>query len=268
MTSRFVQNSIRFVWLACAAVSLAACQTPSAPPLVTAADSLAFDMTEAAGGLRAWAEVPTVRFDWVVRTDSAELRRVRHLWDRVGDRARVEWPVGQDSVMVALISPDTFAPASPAGSVALSAGGTTEMLSGNAALDGLRDAHARWVNDTYWMIAHLKVFDPGVTRALAPDSGAAVLALSFGDVGLTPGDRYWLRTGADGMTGWTYLLEGDTTAARWTWSEPRAVDGAASPVRVWTVKRKTGDAVEIVTEPLVPPAADPALFQDLAPRLG
>lgn len=269
LASRYVQN-YRLVPVLAVFLCLAiGCELPSAPPMETAADSLAMRLIDASGGMDAWNALPALRFDWVVQTDSAELRRVHHLWDRAGDQARVEWSVGQDSVMVAVISPDTFSPESPAGSAGLTVGGVTETLSGSAALDALRDAYARWVNDTYWMIAPLKVFDPGVTRALEPDSGAATLALSFGQVGLTPGDRYWLRLGAaDQMTGWTYLLEGDTTATRWTWSDPQRVPSPGGAVTVWATKRKDGDVVEIVTKPMEVPALDEALFTDLAPRLG
>lgn len=244
------------------------CQTSTRPALETPADSLAARLVEASGGFDAWAALPALRWDWVVQTDSAELRRVAHLWDRAGDHARVEWSGGGDTTLVAVISPGTFDPAAPAGMVARSVGsGTPEPLTGDDALDGLRDAHARWVNDAYWMLAPLKTFDPGVTRALAPDSGASVLALSFGQVGLTPGDRYWLRLGADGgMAGWTYLLEGDTTATRWTWAEPVTVAGPKGDVRLWASKRKDGDPVEIRTEPLAVPPLD-GLFSDLAPRL-
>ena len=263
--SRRVQNS----WLVGLAVALGACQTPSDPPLETPADSLAQRLVDASGGHAAWAALPALRFDWVVQTDSAELVRVRHLWDRAGDRARVEWSAGQDSTLVAVMAPGVFDPGSPAGSAALTVSdGPPEVLSGDAALDALRDAHARWVNDTYWMIAPVKTFDPGVDRALAPDSGAATLALSFGRVGLTPGDRYWLRLGDDGaMEGWTYVLEGDSAATRWTWTDPRTVSGPRGDVTVWATKRKDGEPVEIVTRPLRVPAFDDATFADLAPRL-
>ena len=266
MPSRFVQNYAAALALA-ATTGLAACASPDAPRLETAADSLAHRLVEASGGLAAWDAVPAVRFDWVVRTDSAELRRVRHLWDKAGDRARVEWPVGVDSTMVAVIRPGAFTPDAPGGLAALTVGGATTPLSGDDALDALRDAHARWVNDTYWMIAPLKTFDPGVTRALAPDSGDATLALSFGRVGLTPGDRYWLRVGPGGeMTGWTYLLEGDTVSTRWTWAAPAEVPVPGGRARVWARKRNA-DGVEIVTRPLDLPALDDAAFESLAPRL-
>lgn len=246
------------------------CESPSRPTVETAGDSLAVRLIEASGGFTAWDALPALRWDWVVQTDSAELRRVRHLWDRAGDRARVEWSTGEDTTLVAVITPGTFDPDAPDGAVARSVGGgAPEPLAGDAALDGLRDAHARWVNDAYWMLAPLKTFDPGVTRDAAPDSGAAVLALSFGEVGLTPGDRYWLRLAEDGaLAGWTYWLEGDTSATRWTWSDPVDVEGPKGSVRLWATKRKDGAEVSILTRPLDVPAFDETTFSDLAPRLG
>ena len=266
--SSSVHNSIPAALLVALVVLAAGCQGAQRPAIETPADSLAARLVEASGGFEAWAALPALRWDWVVRTDSAELVRVAHLWDRAGDQARVEWGAGADTTLVAVISPGAFDPEAPDGMVAQTvAGGAPEPLSGDRALDGLRDAHARWVNDAYWMIAPLKTFDPGVTRALAPDSGDAVLALSFGDVGLTPGDRYWLRLDADGgIAGWTYLLEGDTTATRWAWAEPVDVSGPRGDIRLWASKRKEGDPVEIRTEPLAVPDLD-GMFSDLAPRL-
>ena len=257
-------------WAAVGALLLATgCQDAARPALRTPADSLAASLVEASGGFEAWDALPALRWDWVVQNDSAELRRVAHLWDRAGDRARVEWSGRQDTTLVAVIAPGSFDPDAPAGLVARTIGdGPTETLSGTDALDELRAAHTRWVNDAYWMLAPLKTFDPGVRRTTAPDSGEAVLELSFLEVGLTPSDRYWMRLGPDGgITGWTYVLEGDPTPTRWTWAEPVDVTGPAGPVRLWTSKRKDGTPLEIRTEPLPVPAFDEATFADLVPRL-
>src|SRR3954468_15496481 len=54
---------------------------------------------------------------------------------------------------------------------------------------------ARWTNDSYWLIAPLKIKDPGVTLSLSPDEKFEgkdyhVLHLAFKGVGMTPGDQY------------------------------------------------------------------------------
>ncbi len=57
--------------------------------------------------------------------------------------------------------------------------------------------YRRFINDTYWLLMGYKTFDPGVTREYAgekSENGAVydVVKLSFSDVGLTPGDVYWM----------------------------------------------------------------------------
>lgn len=113
----------------------------------------------------------------------------------------------------------------------------------------LHDAYARFINDSYWMVAPFKTFDPGVTRGIEADSAGRVLTLAFEGVGMTPGDRYWLAAGDDGtLARWTYLLEGDTTTTTWTWSGPSDVDGPAGPVRFLTRKSRPGGSA-ILTVP-------------------
>jgi len=70
-------------------------------------------------------------------------------------------------------------------------------LTGPASQEAGAKAYERWVNDAYWLLLPLKLLDPGVTVTLEPAREHAgkqleVLALQFAQVGLTPGDRYWL----------------------------------------------------------------------------
>jgi hypothetical protein len=52
-------------------------------------------------------------------------------------------------------------------------------------------AYARWVNDSYWLLAPLKLKDPGVTLTYqSREGGFEVLHAQFANVGLTPGDQY------------------------------------------------------------------------------
>ena len=201
---------------------------------------------DAHGGWDAWAALPMLRFDWAVERGGAEVFRVRHLWDRAEERARAEWPVGEDSTAVVILDLAASTPAAPVGSAYING-------QPSAPEDSLlATGYARWVNDSYWMVAPLKTFDGGVTRALAADSsgaGPGVLALSFGDVGLTPGDRYWMFADASGdLARWTYVLDGDTTVSTWAWSEPVTVDGPSGLVRFLTRKSKP-DGTAIVTTP-------------------
>ena len=80
----------------------------------------------------------------------------------------------------------------------------------------LKLGYGRFINDTYWLLMGFKSFDPGVTRThdgeKTNDCGAVydVVRFSFQDVGLTPGDMYWMwvnrRTGL--IDQWHMKLEG------------------------------------------------------------
>src|SRR5439155_2588311 len=58
----------------------------------------------------------------------------------------------------------------------------------------VKSAYARFINDTYWLLAPWKIFDPGVHLSYdgekpCPGGGMCdVLKLSFDNVGLTPKD--------------------------------------------------------------------------------
>ena len=244
--------------------SLVGCTSPNRAPIETAADSLALRITQASGGLDAWDRLPVLRFDWTVGNDSTEFVRNRHLWNKAADLYRVEWSIGEDSVLVAVFNPSTFNPDAPEGQVALNG----DTLSGAAKTERLAEAHGRFINDSYWLLAPLKVLDPGARRELAPDSGRGVLAMSFEGVGLTPGDRYWIETDPETslMTGWTYILESneDGIPTRWQWTDPQLVPDTDLLLPI----RKVRDGRQIVTELFEPPPPDAGTFTDLMPRLG
>ena len=80
------------------------------------------------------------------------------------------------------------------------------------------DAFKAWTNDTYWLIAPMKFFDPGVTREHLGEREVAgktyqVLGLSFQNVGMTPGDRY--NVYVDPLTSliafWDYMPNAETS---------------------------------------------------------
>ena len=62
--------------------------------------------------------------------------------------------------------------------------------------------YRRFINDTFWLLMGFKSFDPGVNRAYdgeKTDCGHAydVVKFSFDNVGLTPGDVYWMWVNRD-----------------------------------------------------------------------
>ncbi len=82
--------------------------------------------------------------------------------------------------------------------------------------DLLALGYRRFINDTYWLLMGFKTFDPGVSREYAGekvDAGGNVhdiVRLSFANVGLTPGDVYWMWVNRDNglVDQWHMKLEG------------------------------------------------------------
>ena len=254
---------MRFLPLALLA-ALVGCDAPSSPRLETPADSLAFRVTEGAGGLKAWNALPGIAFEWAVVRDSSEVVRTRHVWDKKGDRVRAEWPGGADSMFVAVFRPSQFDPDAPEGQVALNG----VALSGPEVAERLTEANGRFVNDGYWLLAPLKVLDPGVRRAIELRDGFDRLALSFDGVGLTPGDRYWIEvddvTGS--MMGWSFVLESGNEG-RFQWVEPVLLETPGGQLTLSRMK-VADDGSVILTEPTALAEIDEAEFTDLSPRLG
>ena len=82
--------------------------------------------------------------------------------------------------------------------------------------DQLTFGYRRFINDTYWLLMGFKTFDPGVTREYAGEKTDAaghvydLVKLSFANVGLTPGDVYWMWVNRDSglVDEWDMKLEG------------------------------------------------------------
>ena len=132
------------------------------------AQQLAKAVWKASGGEN-WTKVKELRFTFIVEQEGKELARAEHHWDVAAGTDRVKWK-GKD-VTVNLASP--------------------------AQDEDSKTAYARWVNDSYWLLAPLKVLDPGVKLSAegpkeAGEARFETLRLSFEGVGLTPGDQYLL----------------------------------------------------------------------------
>ncbi len=152
---------------------VAALAVVSSSTLGAAADpasgkQLGEEVYQAAGGGN-WGKVKTIQFTFAVEKDGKSVAKAEHLWNVPAQTDEVKWK-GKD-VTVNLADPGTEADA--------------------------KVAYARWVNDSYWLLAPLKLMDKGVTltaEGTKEMNGAQrdVLRLSFGQVGLTPTDQYRL----------------------------------------------------------------------------
>jgi len=173
-------------------------------------DSVVDHLNQALGGRPAWDGTHYIRFNF--------LGRRTHWWDKWTGRHRVEWDTKEKQHSVVLENVNT-----KEGSAWLDG----KKLEGEKAQEMLKNAYGAWVNDTYWLIEPYKLRDPGVNLSYAGEEkldGKTYdkLAVSFGTVGLTPGDRYWVYVNRDSglVDRWEYILqdmpkEGPPTAWRW-----------------------------------------------------
>jgi len=146
---------------------------------------LADAVWKACGGEN-WGNIKTIDFTFAVEKGGKTVASVDHHWDVPAQTDRVKWK-GKD-VTVDLANP--------------------------ASDEDAKAAYARWVNDSYWLLAPLKLKDRGVNptdEGTKEMDGAKreVLGLSFGQVGLTPNDRYnlYIDPKTKLVTSWDYMPE-------------------------------------------------------------
>lgn len=143
------------------------------------ADSLAIRILEATGYSH-WEQTGAVSWSFRGSRD--------YLWDVKRNFARITWK--DHKVLMDL---DTRQ------GLAFTSG---EQVSD--ASDLLEKAWSMWCNDSFWFMAHHKLFDPGTIRksVLMPDSSKALL-VSYLEGGVTPGDSYlWLLDESYVPVGW------------------------------------------------------------------
>jgi len=240
--------------------------------LDTKADSVA-DRLMTSYGADALATAPYLRFTFAFETPKQSRVIGRHLWDRTTGDYRVEWQSGVDSTYVALINVRGVEDEMPEGEVYLNG----EKLSGDRAQRMKTQAYGRFVNDTYWLLAPLKVFDAGVNREYLADSSTAehdVLYLTFGDVGLTPDDEYWLyvskKTGQ--LDRWAYRLqsmEEDASPRPYDWTADTTLQAPGGSVTLARRKEAVGAEQALLTNELaLPSSPSDGVFTNPDPMLG
>ena len=235
------------------------------------ADSVAIRLLEGHGA-DAFASAPYLRFNFGIERPQGQQVVARHLWNRSTGEYRVEWASGPDSNYVALVNVRDVENQRPEGTVYLNG---TE-LTGEAAQDAREQAYGRFINDTYWLLAPLKVYDPGVNRRYAADSSTAeheVLRLTFGDVGLTPDDTYWLyvSTETGRLDRWSMRLQGmseGATPRSYTWTDYVTLEAPDGEVTLATRHEAAEGELAILTNQLALPTSAPAgAFSTSTPML-
>ena len=100
-----------------------------------------------------------------------------YVWDKEANEVRVSWDgksvllSTQDHLNDAIVTPVNSAP--------------------EVDEKAVNDAWSYFCNDSFWLIAPYKLFDPGVTRSIvSSEDGKESLLISYGSGGVTPGDKY------------------------------------------------------------------------------
>ncbi|PZR71909.1 MAG: hypothetical protein DLM73_14790 [Chthoniobacterales bacterium] len=163
------------------------------------AEQLATDLFKASGGDN-WGKVKEVQFTFVVESEGKALFSAQHVWNVAAGTDEVKWKDKQGT--------DHHATAKLA----------TPVADGDE-----KTAYARWVNDSYWFLAPLKIRDKGVTvEAGGPKdlngTSCETLHLSFDGVGMTPTDQYvlYLDPQTKLVRAWDYIPKtGDGMQATW-----------------------------------------------------
>ncbi|MGI8889563.1 MAG: hypothetical protein ACR2G0_02115 [Chthoniobacterales bacterium] len=143
-----------------------------------------------------WSKVKSIDFTFNVEKDGKTVASAEHHWDVAAQTDQVKWK-GKE---------------------------VTVNLADPASSEDDKAAYARWVNDSYWLLAPLKLKDHGVNLT---DEGKKemngvereTLLLSFGEVGLTPKDNYRLYINPETklVESWDYMPEpGTSKHATWT----------------------------------------------------
>lgn len=238
----------------------------------TRADSVAYRLLQAHGA-DAWATAPYLRFNFGIETPDGAQTIARHLWNRNTGEYRMEWSAGPDSSYVALVNVREQQNGRLAGTAYLNG----DELTGTADENVREEAYGRFVNDTYWVLAPLKTFDPGVNRTYLPDSSTAehdVIHLTFNDVGRTPGDQYWLyvSTETGRLDRWAYHLQGmpeDAPPQFYDWTQYRELQAPDGTVRLAAHKDAVGADRTLLTNQLALPESPPeGAFSTPEPMLG
>ncbi len=120
----------------------------------------------------AWDSTQLV--SWTFRGDH------HYSWNRVENRINIKWGAHEVD-----LDPETIS-----GTVATNG----KVIAGQEAKDLLKTAWDNFNNDSFWLAAPYKVFDPGTTRSIVTcNDGRKGLMVTYTSGGTTPGDSYvWI----------------------------------------------------------------------------
>ena len=232
-------RAARAPWLAVVvALFVTGCaRTPTSGERATA---IADQVMEALGGKAAWDKLPGLRWTFEVSVNDTLRPGRRHAWDKMSGWQRVE---GQSRTGTSYC----FI-------------GNLNSGEGKAWMDGspiegdslrklVKRSRSMWINDSYWMLMPYKLRDPGVKLSYDGDTlidGNTYdrLALTFENVGDTPGDHYWVYVNRANhrVERWDMVLQSDPPPAKtYTW------EGWEQHGGLWFPTAHHGDGAVIYT---------------------
>jgi hypothetical protein len=130
----------------------------------------------------------------------------------------------------------------------------------------IKKAYGYFINDSYWLLAPLKLEDAGVNITLKdPEyidgTSCEVLHLDFNKVGMTPGDQYWLYVDPNNgqIKRWKFLLQGKETGI-FNWTQYKDLGGG---LKLSTIKQNINQN-QAITFPVasVLVSVEPAKFTE------
>lgn len=184
----------------------------------TPATAIADQVMSELGGKQRWDATRGLRWSFGSMLGDSVRSSRRHAWDRQTGQHRVEGVnrMGQHFVIIHTVGDTTSGMAWMDGQRIEDADSLHKLVKRGEAL---------WINDSYWFLMPYKLRDPGVTLEMAGDTtldGSTYdrLALSFTNVGLTPGDHYWVWVNRANrrVERWEMVLQGDSPPPEsYTW---------------------------------------------------
>src|SRR4051794_1444326 len=175
---------------------------------------IAKSMMKAMGGQDKWNSAHFVRYDFFVTAGGKRVVERSHLWDKQTGRYRLEQTNKRGESLVVLFNANT-----KQGTAYIN----SRKIDGVEADDAVKDAYAAFINDMYWLSMPWKWTDMGVNlkylgNEKRKDEPFDVVQLTFGNVGLTPGDQYkaYVSPASHLMTHWEYVLQGGNKGS-WDW---------------------------------------------------
>ncbi|MBC7743573.1 MAG: hypothetical protein H7096_00555 [Flavobacterium sp.] len=197
-----------------------------------------------AGGKKTWQNSRFLTFVFAPQKEGKTLASRSHLWDRYTGDYRFETKTEENENLLVLFNVNTQKGIS--------------YLNGKTLPDSLnkkeiKNAYGYFINDSYWLLAPLKLEDEGVKVTLnQPEiiegTSCEVLHLAFGNVGITPGDQYWLYV--DSETGhikrWKFLLEGTKEPGIFNWTNYKDLGGGL----ILATQKQTIDKSFAITFPI------------------